>query len=181
VLTRRASSPRGIALVESLVSMAILAVAVLALLGLQLQSLADAQGAARRAQAVRLIEDFSERLKAHPDAAGRLDDYLVDWDGHPAAVDCHASACDAAALARRDLRRWKRSVAQALPLGRAMVFMPSGAAGSGVQRLGVAIGWRPSRAAVDGPELDRPLALDATEPALRCPQGLVCHVAHVQP
>ncbi len=156
----------GFALLESLVAIAVLALGVLGLLGAQLRTLAQAQAAVHRAQAVRLVDDLGERLRAHPDAQAQWAIYQADWNARPAAPDCRSRTCDGAALARRDLALWKQAVADVLPLGQARVF------DAGDRRLGVVVGWT---ARGGGPGIDGP------DGVARCPEGFTCHRGHVQP
>ena len=59
---------RGVTLLESMIAIVLVALGVLGILGVQLRTLSDTQTAVRRAQAIRLIEDLSERMKANPAA-----------------------------------------------------------------------------------------------------------------
>ena len=61
-----AQRQRGITLIESLVAIVIMALGILGILGVQMRTLADTQTGVRRAQAVRLIEDLSERIQVSP-------------------------------------------------------------------------------------------------------------------
>lgn len=79
MLSSNRSRQRGITLLESLVSIAILAVAVLGMLGVQLRLLAETQTGVRRGQAVRLIEDFSERIKTNPGSYSQIGAYVSDF------------------------------------------------------------------------------------------------------
>jgi type IV pilus assembly protein PilV len=166
-LTKRRQA--GIALLESLIALAILAGALLGMLFVQLRTMAEAQSTTHRAQALRLIEDLAERIQSNPGGFAQLADFRSDWGPAAAgAPDCEAQWCGAAALARWDLHAWKSRVAHALPLGDAKVFdLP----GEPRRALGVMIGWR----------ADRPDGASATAPGIACPQGLLCHLGHVQP
>lgn len=62
----RARRQQGLTLLESLVAIVVLALGVLGMLGVQMRTLAETQTGVRRAQAVRLIEDLSERIKSNP-------------------------------------------------------------------------------------------------------------------
>ena len=59
---------RGFSLIESLVAVVVMALGILGILGVQMRTLADTQTGVRRAQAIRLIEDLSERIKLNPNA-----------------------------------------------------------------------------------------------------------------
>jgi len=171
---------RGISLLESLVSMLLLAVAVLGMLGAQLRTLAETQTGVRHAQAVRLIEDLAERIKTHPEGFMHASDFTSGWEPVPAAQDCRARPCMAAELARWELAEWKRSVAATLPLGRARVFD----AGSGAGRhLGVVVGWHSNAQARghDAAAAAAAPAIDASGAGIDCPEGLTCHFVHVHP
>lgn len=163
----------GIALLESLIALAILASALLGMLFVQLRTLAEAQGTMHRAQALRLIEDLAERIQSNPGAFAQLADYRSDWGAVAAgAPDCEAQWCGPAALAQWDLYAWKSRVTHALPLGDAAVFdVPGLIPGEPRRVLGVMIGWR----------ADRPDGASATAPGIACPTGLLCHLGHVQP
>ncbi|GBU15119.1 hypothetical protein AwPolaro_04970 [Polaromonas sp.] len=70
---------RGISLLESLVAIIVMALGILGVLGLQLRTLADTQNSVNRAQAIRFIEDLSERMKINPNALGNLGSYVSGW------------------------------------------------------------------------------------------------------
>ena len=65
-------SQKGMALIEALVSIVVLSLGGLALVGIQLRTLVDTQNGVHRAQAIRLINDLSERMKVSPDSLMRL-------------------------------------------------------------------------------------------------------------
>jgi type IV pilus assembly protein PilV len=183
VIRRPATGQRGVTLLESLVSILILAVGVLAILWVQVRTLAETQTSARRAQAVRAIEDLGERVKSNPDAFAQLKDYTADWEvGKAPEADCRAKACNAAQLAARDLWEWKVEIAQRLPLGKATVFLSSDEDPDNKRQLGVMVGWR-SNERFDGKGYLEPLAQPAPGAAgiPSCPAGLICHLVYVQP
>lgn len=183
-----ASHQRGITLLESLVSIVILAVGVLGLLGVQMRTLAETQTSVRRAQAVRLIEDLSERLKSNPAGFRNLADYVAPWSDMggtaPAADACIAAACTSKKLAERDVWEWKTNVQQMLPMGDAMVFLSPDEDASNQRQLGVMIGWRKNEKG-DGSDsayttpLEMPAVAGVAEAA--CPDNLICHLVYVQP
>ena len=76
----RSRLQRGISLIESLVAIVVMALGILGILGVQMRTLADTQTGVRRAQAIRLIEDLSERVKSQPNGLGVMDAYVRDWD-----------------------------------------------------------------------------------------------------
>ncbi|MEJ8822360.1 type IV pilus modification protein PilV [Variovorax humicola] len=183
MLTRSASLQRGVTLLESLVSMVVLVVGVLAILWVQVRTLAETQTAVRRAQAVRAIEDLGERIKSNPGGFSQLGLYVTDWEssGLP-AQDCKAAACTAAQLAARDVHEWQLEVAQRLPLGKAKVFLSSDEEADNQRQLGVMVGWR-SNERTDDVAFTAPLTkLSSTGTGgATCPTGLICHLVYVQP
>ncbi|MDM0103935.1 type IV pilus modification protein PilV [Variovorax sp. J22R24] len=182
MLKRRRHRQRGVTVLESLVSIAILAVAVLGMLGAQLRTLAETRTTVRRAQAVRLIEDFSERIKANPDGFRQLANYVTDWNGHPVTPDCRSSACDASTLARWDIAAWKQSVADALPSGQAKVFASTDLkAPATARQLAIAIAWRTTKQSPDEGAEDSPFTPWPWGAKAPCPTGLTCHFAYAQP
>ncbi len=188
VLSRSSrSAQRGITLLESLVSILILAVGVLGLLGVQLRTLAETQTSVRRAQAVRIIEDLGERAKSNPGGFAQLDSYAAgwnDWTGAAPAQDCRGAPCTPAQLAQRDLWEWKDSLKRKLPMGQAMVFRSSDEDANNGRQLGVMVGWRANeRDAADGDAAYlKPFGMPPTGSANAvCPDGLICHLAYVQP
>lgn len=139
-----AQRQRGISLIESLVAIVVMALGILGILGVQMRTLSDTSTSVRRAQAIRLIEDLGERMKANPSALANLNTYVSNFAGAPTVTSC-ATGCDPAQLATYDLAVWKRTVGENLPLGKASIFVPPAenglAAGQGRQ-LAVMIAWR---------------------------------------
>lgn len=75
----RKALQKGITLLESLVAIVVMALGLLGIVGIQMRTLADTQTGVRRAQAVKLIEDLSERVRANPNAIGNATSYAVAW------------------------------------------------------------------------------------------------------
>ncbi|MDM0068015.1 type IV pilus modification protein PilV [Variovorax sp. J31P207] len=176
------SRQAGISLLESLVAMSILAVAVLGMLGVQLRALAETQTSVRRAQSVRLIEDFAERIKTHPQGFGPPQDQSDEPGPMLARADCRIAACDAGMLAHWDLAAWKLAIADTLPRGAGQVFANSGHEAGRGELLGVMVAWRANERTEGDAAYRKALVVDS--PAglgLDCPTGLICHLAHVQP
>lgn len=173
---------RGITLLESLVSILILAIAVLGMLGVQLRTLAETQTTVRRAQAVRLIEDLAERIKTNPGDFNQLTAYVSGWSNIPTGANCQSANCNPAQLAAWDVQQWKRSLINTLPNAQANIFLSTDeAADPGNRRqLGVMVGWRVNeRNATDANYLT---AFDvSTGSPVTCPAGLICHLVYVQP
>lgn len=143
-ITRNFKLQHGITLIESLVAIVVVALGILGILGVQMRTLNDTQTSVRRAQAVRLIEDLSERMKINPNALANLNGYVTDWDATPASLkDCSASTCTNAELAGYDLAQWKQTVKNTLPIADAKIFIAQGeATASNRRQLGIMIRWR---------------------------------------
>lgn len=109
---------RGITLIESLIAMIIAALGILGVVGVQMRTLTDTSTTVRRAQAIRLIEDFSERLKVNPNALTILSNYASAFGDTPATPSstCNAApGCTNADQAKYDLAIWKRPSKTACP------------------------------------------------------------------
>lgn len=181
---------RGISLLESMIAIVLVALGVLGILGVQLRTLADTQTAVRRAQAIRLIEDLSERMQANPSALapGVVNRYEVLWGAVTGAVPNCAAGCNAGDMARADIAQWKDTVARTLPLGDATVFAATTAnATSNVRtQLGVMLSWRENeREGANDAESNaykEPFAMPSTGGAnVRCPADRICHLQYLQP
>lgn len=189
-----ASRQRGITLIESLVACMVLALGLLGILQVQIRTLADTQTAVRRAQAIRLIEDLSERMKVHPNALADLDAYTTAFADAPAPGDCRTRPCTRTQLAAYDLGTWKQAVRNAFPLGLASVFPAPGESAAPYRRqLGVMIGWRENeqdiadaadrrkhRNAIDATQLRAADgSFNAGSGSLSCPSGYTCHLQYI--
>ena len=147
---------RGITLIESLVAIVVAALGILGVLGVQMRTLSDTQTSVYRGQAIRMIEDLSERMKAHPNALVSIDSYTIAWRSGaaptpPAAKLCTgATPCTPEEFAAFDLREWKRNLERNLPLGDATVFFAPSEPNAGSRRqLGVMIRWRENERSTD--------------------------------
>ena len=140
----RSRLQRGISLIESLVAIVVMALGILGILGVQMRTLADTQTTVHRAQAIRLIEDLSERMKTNPNALGTINNYVLDFSDEPTPDDDEcASGCSYGDQATYDLKLWKQTVRTQLPLGKASVFLAAGETDDANRRqLGVMVAWR---------------------------------------
>jgi len=147
------SLQRGLSLLEALVALVVAALGVLGVAGIQLRTLSDTQSAVYRSQAIRLIEDLSERLKVQPNAllqvnrgGGSLGYVINEWDTSPTAPseNCTSNWCNPDELATWDIAQWHELVQNTLPAGAGVVFpvQPSSAANSDIYQLGVLLRWR---------------------------------------
>ena len=190
---------RGITLLESLVALVISVLGIIGILGMQMRTLVDSQTATRRAQAVRLIEDLSERMRVNPNALASLGDYIdllnegviSDFDDKPDPDnDCtdKNNPCTPAALFVRDLGVWKQNVDD-LPLGQASIFVAPWDAGStAASQIGIMVRWRENERTNDQGERDEDYmsALDAVTAsgganvACNDPNDTIRYTCHLQ-
>ncbi len=184
-------SQRGITLIESLVAIVIAALGILGILGMQMRTLTDTQTSVRRAQAIRLIEDLSERMKVSPNALLSLKDYESGYDTKGSALtasDCASTTCTPAEQAKYDLKQWKTTVEQTLPGAQASIFLaPGETAETNRRQLGVIIAWRENeRAGTKTDDIDASMfrAADGTftsgtDTTNACPADKTCHLQYI--
>ena len=183
MLSRRAPAApprawRGLALLESLASMVVLGLGVMALLGTQLRTVAENRTANSRQVAVRLADDLLERLKTNPLGWGAVPLYEVGWGTAPAATtNCGTTACSGQQKAAWDLVQWKANVAAALPGGQATAFVATDP-----RQLGVMIAWRANERSTDTAYVT-PFNVNVGQGnrSFACPADLICHVTYGQP
>lgn len=180
---------RGISLVESMVAIVVMALGILGVLGVQLRTLADTQTGVRRAQAIRLIEDLSERIKVNPNGLGSMGSYATAWGGVTGTIPTCAGGCTSADLARRDIDFWKKNVSATMPLGDANVFLVADETIAVNRRqLGVMISWhanervREGDSTADTTAYNSVFATASTGTAdVNCPANRICHLQYIQP
>lgn len=181
---------RGFTLLDALVALVITALAILGVTGVQLRTLADTRTGVHRAQAVRLIEDLSERLKVNPNALTTLDSYAQSWDATSTSAPTCASGCTASDYASHDIAQWRQTVQATLPGGQANTFLVSDETVEGARRqLGVMISWRQNERRREG-ESDAEatayrqpfeVSVGSGTSAVSCSTGHICHLQFIQP
>ena len=137
----------GASLVEMLVAMTVLSIGLLGIASLFLRELADSRAALLRTQAIGLVGDMMDRIRAN--VAGGASYDLASYGGLPALQGCEATDssaganCSSVQLAEDDLARWRSAVQGALPA--ALV----GISGANVEFLGgeparyrIAVTWQ---------------------------------------
>jgi type IV pilus assembly protein PilV len=186
-------SQRGISLIESMVAIVVMALGILGIVGVQLRTLSDTQTGVRRAQAIHLIEDLSERIKVNPNALLNIGGYAMAWGTNPTgAPDCKATACTTAQIIQYDLQEWKRLVnntlapqantaAAATALTDATIFIPADeTVASNRRQLGVMVRWRENERSTTADYRD-PVGTAATGGAgVTCDVGWTCHLQYIQ-
>lgn len=121
-LGRSPCSPRarGFSLIECLVALVVLSIGLMGMASLALTGLRTGRGALFRTQAVNLVSDMVERIRANP-AAGEAYD-CSQYAAPPAPHDCAptgsvlGASCTPAELAEDDLAGWQRQAGTLLPL-----------------------------------------------------------------
>lgn len=175
----------GVALLEALVALGLLAFALMGLLGLQLRGDVDSRSAAQRVVATRLAQDLFERIKANPGGHAVIPFYLIPPGARARSSvsldspsDCATQACPPQALAAWDLKQWQGQVSRDLPMGWGAVFLVEGATG----QIGVLLGWRANQAPGETDDL-APISVPRHSGGtpLSCPDRQLCQLLYSAP
>jgi len=120
--TVSARSSTGFSMVEALIAVLIVAIGLMGVASLIIESLKNGHGALLRTQAVNLVSDMQERIRANPLAGDAYE--CAQYSSGPALLGCAptesmpaAVSCTSRELAEDDLAEWQRAVRRALPLG----------------------------------------------------------------
>lgn len=183
---------RGMTLIESVVAIVVAALGILGVVGTQVRTLADTQTTVRRAQAVRLIEELSERMQINPSAQDVMETYKTGFADVPTKPTVDSTGASRSALATYDLAAWKENVRTTLPLGKAAIFVPAPEKGLAIgqgRQLGVVLAWREnekdnSAAYKDQIDATKVRAADGslsdgTGGEAACPAGHTCHLQFI--
>lgn len=122
-------SQSGFTMVETLVALVVLAIGLLGIAALYLNSLQAGRSAIYRTEAVNLSADLADRIRANRTAVAGYGN--VYTDAFVAVAACATTAgCTDVQLATTDLSAWKADIAQRLPGGEGQVVVtPPVAAG----------------------------------------------------
>ena len=132
---------RGVTMVESLVALVVLSVGMLGIASLHLTSLKSGRSALIRTQAVNLVNDMADRIRANPVARGSYDTGL--YAPAPAPRNCVTVAnCSTDELAEDDLARWIAQVDATLPNAASEVLFNAAAAAGRPDTYSVRVAWR---------------------------------------
>jgi type IV pilus assembly protein PilV len=170
--THGRATQSGFALVESLIAVLLVSLGLMGVGQLILVSLREAAGALARTQAVFLVRDMMDRIRANPDALDAYD--CATYGGLPAERGCTPSGapsaeCSARDLAEDDLARWQALVRASLVLAPGMptaanVSFVAAASASEPARYRVEISWQQ-------PGSTAPLTLSGEVQLTRNPQA----------
>lgn len=169
----------GMALIESLVSLLVLALGVMSLAGVQFRLLAENRLSNQRAVAIGLIDDMANRILNNKDAA-LAGAYSKAWTEEGDKSDCVARLCSAAQLAQADKYIWKNNISALLAGGKASIFISP----NDSRQIGISIAWPVNEGLakdVDPVAYSAPFNLTMANSGIDCPVEYVCHVAYVQP
>ena len=136
--SQRQTTPpqRGIALLEALVALVILAFGILGLLWMHQQALAQQRQQLMRSVAMGVAEDLAERMRLN---APQHAMYAKAWgNAITATPDCAATPCSRQDLAAWDMQQLQQNLQSQLPEGDAAVFALTDA----TQWWGIVIAWR---------------------------------------
>lgn len=176
---------RGSTLVESMVSLVILAIAVIGMLGVQVRTLMETNTTAGRTQAMLLINDLSGRIKANPGGYLELASYVLTDARTIGSSDCTGTPCNAATLAEYDKDQWQANFQSTLPGAKVATFVSSDNTPTiGNRQLGVLIGWTMREKNSDSASdyLAKFITPTANVNAgITCWPGYICHLAYIEP
>lgn len=116
---------RGFTMVEVLVALAVLAIGLLGIAALYLDSLRAGRTAIYRTQAVNLAADLGDRIRANRGAVVSYEAALADDPDTVPACDS-GGPCTRDEMAQNDLAVWKDSLAALLPAGEGSVAVTPG-------------------------------------------------------
>lgn len=112
----------GFTMVEVLVALVVLAIGLLGIAALYLNSLQSSRTAIYRTQAVNLAADLADRIRANRTAQAAYATLFADAEAEVAG--CYTTGgCIDTDLASSDLARWKGALAQLLPNGQGQVVV----------------------------------------------------------
>ncbi|WP_252176450.1 type IV pilus modification protein PilV [Endozoicomonas sp. 4G] len=114
---------KGVGLIEVMVALLVISVGVLGMAGLQTKSLQHNQLAYLRSQAVIIVNDMMDRIRANKTIAASGNDYVITEAEYVAAgctttdfIDrCESATCNESQLAIYDVQQWKFQMACQLP------------------------------------------------------------------
>jgi type IV pilus assembly protein PilV len=109
----------GFSLVEALVALVVLSIGMLGIAGMYVESVRNGRVALTRTQAVNLVSDMADRIRANANAGASY--ATATYASAPAQHDCAPTSssaggnCGIADLAEDDLARWVAAVRATLP------------------------------------------------------------------
>jgi type IV pilus modification protein PilV len=149
----------GIAMLEALIALLILAFGVLGMLWMHQQALVQQRQQLMRSVAISMGDDLAERMRLN---APQRAMYAKTWGkATTAAPDCTNIACTRQDLAAWDLQQWQLSLQSQLAEGDAAVFALTDLADG----WGIVIAWR---------DTNETYRTDTASGSPVCPAGMSC-------
>ena len=139
---RREAGQQGIAMIEVLVSMLIIAMWLLASAGIQVGMFKLQKSADYRLKAIALATELGERMEANGVEAKAGSYGLAAGATVTAPSDCAQVACSKADLAKYDLKQWSDRVSSALIVDTVTVTLDATAA---QKTYSISISWKEPR------------------------------------
>lgn len=173
----------GMALIEALVSILILALGIFGLMGIQARSVVETRITNNRALAIREINDLNERIWLNREQA-LAGSYDVNTFASPgtAPANCDATGnsnraqetSNAASVAACDVWRWRTALASNIAGSQAQVFrVPT------TNQIRILVAWPLNEK--DNAGLDASLQATKTEDGTTiCPDGYICHLQFLE-
>lgn len=116
------AAQKGFSMLEILITLVIVATALLGTAGLQAHALKTNAGGQLRNQAVFLAADIAERMEANKVQAVAGGYALAQGAAIPAiSTACNGAPCTAAQLAQYDLGNWQAAISAVLPQGTGVI------------------------------------------------------------
>ena len=190
ILSKPNKYNRGFALFEAIIALSITALGLMAIIGIQMRTMADTQTSTKRGQAIELINQFAESLKANPSSINNANNYVSPFGaiaGGTNSVDdnttCVATKCTAEQKAIRDKNQWIRNVQRVMPLGDAAIFIPSDQSAADTRQLGVIVSWRKNeKTDINGSsnaDYEGQFNISTATGIPTCPTDRICHLQFV--
>ncbi|MDO8176750.1 MAG: type IV pilus modification protein PilV [Undibacterium sp.] len=164
----------GSSLIEVMISIFVMAVGLLGLASLQVNSMKFEKSSSQRAEASQAAYDLSERMRANAVNAALNYSYLADYATshvatHTPPNTCNAGVCTDQQIAANDLADWLRGLQRRIAGGTGYVAVVPG---TSVLTFDVAIMWNEQGLSV--PDANCPAGAAA-------PVGVRCFVYRVMP
>lgn len=124
-IVNRRRTEGGFSLVEALVALVVLAVGLLGIAALYLDSLRAGRTALLRSQAVTIAADIADRIRSNRNAV--LEYEVALGETADVVPECeNDTGCSAVDLAATDITRWKETLELALPEGDGSIDVTAG-------------------------------------------------------
>jgi len=140
---------RGISLIECLIALVVLSLGLIGMARLMIEGLRVGHGALLRTQAVNLVSDMAERIRANPTGGAAYE--CASYGGGPSGHACAptdsmlSTSCTNTELAEDDLARWQGTARVLLPLApdtcAADVIYTSATAPDEPSRFRISVSW----------------------------------------